>query len=212
MGLLQSVLLAATDTKAVTLTWALSLLLNNYHVLKKAQHELDSVVGKERCVEESDIQNLVYIQAIVKETMRLYPAAPLSIPRESTESCILGGYNIPKGTRLVVNLWKIHHDANIWSDPFEFRPERFLTSHKDTDVRGQHFELIPFGSGRRICPGISFSLQIIQLTLASLIHGFEFFPPLNEKIDMSESFGLTNEKANPLEAFLTPRLPPNLYE
>ncbi|KAK3038176.1 LOW QUALITY PROTEIN: hypothetical protein RJ639_029630 [Escallonia herrerae] len=82
-------------------------------------------------------------------------------------------YKISKGTRLLVNLWKVHRDPHVWSEPNEFRQERFLTSHKELDVRGQHFELIPFGSGRRVCPGISLALQIVQLVLAHLIHGFE---------------------------------------
>ncbi|KAJ0789784.1 putative cytochrome P450 [Helianthus annuus] len=100
------------------------------------------------------MNNMVYLQAIIKETMRLYPAAPLSAPHESTEDCIVGGYTIPKGTCLLVNIWKIQHDPQIWTAPFEFRPERFLTSNKEIDVKGRHFELIPFGSGRRICLGM----------------------------------------------------------
>lgn len=210
--LVQAILIAATDTTTVTLTWALTLLLNNRHVLEKAQRELDSHVGRERQVKESDIKNLVYIQAILKETLRLYPAGPLSVPHESMESCTLGGYDIPKGTRLLVNLWKIHRDPNIWSDPLEFQPERFLTSHKDVDIKGQHFELIPFGSGRRMCPGISFGLQVAQFTLARLIHSFKIFTPSDEPIDMRESFGLSNDKATPLEVFLKPRLSPEMYD
>ncbi|KAJ0747754.1 putative cytochrome P450 [Helianthus annuus] len=142
---------AATDTTTATLTWALALLVNQPVVLKKAQQELENHVGRDRNVEESNMNNMVYLQAIIKETMRLYPAAPLSAPHESTEDCIVGGYTIPKGTRLLVNIWKIQHDPQIWTAPFEFRPERFLTSNKEIDVKGRHFELIPFGSGRRIC-------------------------------------------------------------
>ncbi|KAK3015588.1 hypothetical protein RJ639_007397 [Escallonia herrerae] len=186
-------------------------MLNNEQVLKKAQEEIDINVGRERQVEESDIKNLIYLQAVIKETLRLYPPAPLSIPHESTEECTVGGYSIPKGTRLLVNIWKIHRDPLAWSDPSEFRPERYLTSDREIDVRGQNFELIPFGSGRRICPGMSLGLQILQLTLASVIHGFEFVRPLNEPIDMSESFGLSNLKATTLEVLLTPRLSPSLY-
>ncbi|KAK2997945.1 hypothetical protein RJ639_026333 [Escallonia herrerae] len=190
---------AGTDTTMVTMTWALALMLNNPHVLEKAQEELDMHVGRERQVEESDMKNLVYLQAIIKETLRIYPAGPLSLPHESMEECVVGGYNIPKGTRLLVNLWKIHHDPKKWPNPSEFRPERFLTTHKDIDLRGQSFELIPFGSGRRVCPGISLGLRILQLTLASLLHGFEFMKPSTEPIDMSESFALTSMKSTPLE-------------
>ena len=110
----------------------------------KAQQELDVQVGRERQVKESDIKNLVYLQAILKETMRLYPAGPFLVPHESLEECTLVGYNIPTSTRLLVNLPKLHRDPSVWVDPTEFRPERFFTTHKGVDVRGQHFELILF--------------------------------------------------------------------
>ncbi|XP_021766092.1 cytochrome P450 CYP82D47-like [Chenopodium quinoa] len=206
-----AMILAAADTTAVTLTWALSLLLNNKEVLKKSQAELDIVVGKERQVEESDLKNLVYLQAVLKETMRLYPAAPLSVPREAISDCIVSGYNIPAGTQLFVNLYKIHRDPLVWENPLDFHPERFLTTNKDYDVRGQSFEFMPFGSGRRICPGISFALSVMQFTLANLLHGFDISIPLDETVDMTEGFGITNLKTTPLEVILTHRLPSNLY-
>ncbi|KAK2660430.1 hypothetical protein Ddye_006963 [Dipteronia dyeriana] len=206
-----TMILAATDTTTVTLTWALTLLLNHRDILKNAQNELDTRVGSERQVKESDIKNLVYLQAILKETMRLYPAGPLSIPHESMEDCTVSGYHIPAQTRLLVNLWKIHRDPAVWSDPCEFQPERFLTTHKDFDVRGQNFEYMPFGSGRRMCPGVSFALQVSQLTLASLIHGFDFETQSNEAVDTSEGIGLTFVKATPLQVILSPWLSPSLY-
>ncbi|OAY50850.1 cytochrome P450 CYP82D47 [Manihot esculenta] len=207
-----SLTLAASDTTLVTFTWVLSLLINNPDVLKKAQHELDENVGKERLVHESDMSNLVYLQAIIKETLRLYPAGPLSLPHESMEGCVVAGYNIPAGTRLLVNLSKIHRDPSVWSNPTEFQPERFLTTHKDYDVRGQHFEFMPFGSGRRMCPGVSFALQVLQLTLATLLQGFDFANPSTEPLDMSESVGLTNLKSTPLECLLHPRLQSHFYQ
>ncbi|KAJ7950310.1 Cytochrome P450 [Quillaja saponaria] len=160
-------ILGGTDTTTVTLTWALSLLLNN--------------------------------------------PAPLAAPHESNEDCIVGGYHVSAGTRLMVNLTKIHRDPRVWPDPLEFRPERFLTTHKGVDVRGQDFELIPFGSGRRMCPGVSFALKIMQLTLANLLHGFDIATPSDETVDMTEASGLTNLKATPLEVILTPHLPAQLY-
>nr|XP_043607990.1 demethylepipodophyllotoxin synthase-like [Erigeron canadensis] len=208
----QSIIIGASDTTTITLTWALSLLVNNPEVLKKAQEELEIHVGRDRIVEESDLKSLVYLQAIIKETMRLYPAGPLLLPHESTEDCIVSGYYVPKGTRLLINAWKIQHDPDVWSDPFEFQPERFLTTKKDIDVKGQHYELIPFGSGRRSCIGISFALQAISLILASIIHGFEFQKPSDEKIDMTESNALTNLKVTPLELLVAPRLSPELYQ
>jgi cytochrome P450 len=201
------------DTIMVTLTWAISLLLNNCHVLKKAQEELDIEVGKEIIVNESDIHKLIFIQAIVKETLRLYPPAPLSTPREFLEDCTIGGYQVPKGTRLITNIWKIQTDPRVWSNPLKFDPERFLITHKHVKVKGigQHFELIPFGSGRRACPGASFGLQMVHLALASFLHIFEISAPSNAPVDMSERFGMTNIKATALEVLITLRLSSDPY-
>ena len=195
----------------MTLTWAISLMLNNLHVLRKAQEELDKCVGRNRQVTESDLSKLIYLHAIVKETLRLYPPAPLSGPREFTQDCIVGGYHVKKGTRLITNLWKIQTDPRVWQNPLEFEPERFLTTHKDVDVRGQHFELMPFGSGRRACPGIAFGLQMVHIALARFLQAFEIRKPSSAPIDMTESPGLTNMKTFPLEVHVSPRLPQELY-
>uniref|UniRef100_A0A6M2E970 Cytochrome P450 n=1 Tax=Populus davidiana TaxID=266767 RepID=A0A6M2E970_9ROSI len=211
-GTCLSLILGGHDTTFVTLTWALSLILNNREVLEKAQDELDIQVGKHRQVDETDIKNLVYLQAIVKETMRLYPAAQLSAPRQAMEDCTVAGFHIPAGTRLLVNLWKLHRDPNIWSNPLEFQPERFLKEHANLDVRGQDFEYVPFGSGRRMCPGISLALQVLHLTLARLLHGFEMGRVSDALIDMSEGPGITIPKETPLEVILCPRLHSSLYE
>ncbi|XWS24303.1 hypothetical protein CRYUN_Cryun28dG0089500 [Craigia yunnanensis] len=207
-----ALVLAAEDTTAVTLTWALSLLLNNDDVLKKVRNELDIHVGKNRQVNESDTKNLVYLQAIIKETLRLYPAAPISLIHAAIEDCTVSGYQVPAGTWLITNLYKVHRDPRIWSDPCEFRPERFLTTHRHVDVRGQNFELIPFSSGRRMCPGVSFALQVLQLMLANLLHLFDFATPLDKPIDMRQGAALTLSKATPLEVLITPRLPAFVYE
>ncbi|KAK4840986.1 hypothetical protein QYF36_022999 [Acer negundo] len=131
-----NLILAGTDTTLVTLTWAVSLLLNNPHELKKVQNELLIHIGKDRAVEESDIKNLTYLQAVIKETLRLYPPSPI-IHRASIEDCILSstGYHVPSGTRIMVNAWTIQRDGRVWSDPDKFQPERFLTSKKDIDFR-----------------------------------------------------------------------------
>ncbi|XP_029125722.1 cytochrome P450 82A4-like [Cajanus cajan] len=171
--------------------------------------ELDIQVGKKRCICESDLNKLTYFQATVKETLRLYPPAPLSTPREITEDCTISGFNVKKGTRLITNLWKINTDLNVWSDPLEFKPERFLTTYKDIDMKGQHFELLPFGSGRRICPGITFGLQIVHFSLAILLHSFEILESPTEPIDMTETLGITYNKATPLKILIKPRLSPN---
>ncbi|KAF3957069.1 hypothetical protein CMV_017878 [Castanea mollissima] len=177
-----------SDTTTITLTWAIALLLNNCHALKIVQDELDVQVGKERIVNESDISKLVYLQAIVKETLR--------------------GYHVPKGTQLITNLWKIQTDPRIWPDPLKFKPERFLTTHRNVDVRSQNFELLPFGSGRRACLGISFALQMVPLALASFLHVYDISMPSDAKVDMTETIGLTNHKATSLEVLIKPRLHP----
>ncbi|KAG6624363.1 hypothetical protein CIPAW_16G021600 [Carya illinoinensis] len=169
-------------------------------------------IGRDRLLIELDVKKLVYLQAIIKETMHLYPAEPLSAPRESLEDCTLASYHIPAGTRFLVNLSKIHRDPQVWSDPAELCPERLCTTHKDIDFKGQHFELIPFGNGRRVCPRISFALQVMQLTLANFLHAVNITTiPEDEPIDMTEEFRLTYMKATPLEVHLTPRLPSSTY-
>ncbi|KAB2030101.1 hypothetical protein ERO13_D05G201266v2 [Gossypium hirsutum] len=206
-----NMILAGSDTTTVTLVWCLSLMLNNPPILKKAQEELDTHISKDRFVNETDIGKLVYIQAIIKETFRMYPPAPLSAPRELNESCSIGGYNIPKGTRLIINLHKIQRDPKKWPEPLKFKPERFLTTHKDVDVKGQHFELMPFGSGRRSCPGTSFALHMLYLTVSNFLHAFDFSIPSYGLIDMTGTVGLTNMKSTPLEVLVSPRLAPELY-
>ncbi|XP_031097381.1 cytochrome P450 CYP82D47-like [Ipomoea triloba] len=206
-----AILAASTDTTSATLTWALSLILNNDNILEKIQGELDNNVGRERHVNESDLSNLIYLQAVIKETLRLYPPGPLLMPHESTEDCMINDYRIMKGTRIWINASKIHRDSSFWSDPNAFKPERFLTKYKEIDFRGNNFELIPFSSGRRMCPGMSLALQSVQLGLANVIHGFDIKRVSDELIDMTEAFGLSVSKATPLQVLLTPRLPSHLY-
>ncbi|KAI3962103.1 hypothetical protein MKW92_042901, partial [Papaver armeniacum] len=216
-----TLILAATDTTSVSLTWALSLLLTNPRVLRTVQDELDTVVGKERNVEDRDVNDLVYLQAVIKETLRLYPAGPLAAPHEAIENCNVGGYEVKAGTRLLVNLWKIHRDPRVWSDSLEFKPERFLPREDGAgggveasklDFRGQDFVYTPFGSGRRMCPGINFAAQTLHMTLARLLHAFDFDNESNGLvIDMTEGSGLTMPKVTPLEVHLRPRLRTTLY-
>ncbi|KAF8022905.1 hypothetical protein BT93_F0423 [Corymbia citriodora subsp. variegata] len=206
------IIVGGTDTTTTTLTWAVSLLLNNLHVLRKTQEELDAQIGKQRHVKELDIMNLTYLHAIVKETLRLHPAAPLAAPHLSTEDCIINGYYVPEGTRLILNLWKIQTDPKAWAEPLKFRPERFLSSHKDVEVKNPKFEYMPFGSGRRICPGMSFGLQSVHSMLSRFLHAFEISTPGSSPVDMSEGFGITVDKLTPLEVLLAPRLPDEVYE
>ncbi|KAL2622455.1 hypothetical protein R1flu_002660 [Riccia fluitans] len=147
-GIMEDVMFGGTDTSTNTIEWALSELIRNPQVLQRAQEELDFTVGRERIVDESDIPNLPYLKAVVKETFRLHPVAPLLVPHESTDVCKVGGYAIPAKTRLFVNLHAIHKDPEVWKRPLDFFPERFLTQDNGTD-----FDLLPFGSGRRCARG-----------------------------------------------------------
>ena len=180
-------------------------------MLKAAQEELDLHVGKDKWVEESDIRNLNYLQAIVKETLRLYPPGPVTGLREAMEDCNVGGYYVPKGTRLIINIWKLQRDPRVWSNPSEFKPERFMTTHANVDVRGQNFEYIPFSSGRRSCPAITFGMQVVDLALARLLQGFDIMTVGGAEVDMREGSGLDLPKVDPLNVILKPRLPMELY-
>ncbi|XP_010257379.1 PREDICTED: cytochrome P450 93A2-like [Nelumbo nucifera] len=207
--------LAGTDTSAVTIEWAMSELINNPSVLEKAREEMDLVVGKSRLVEESDIPNLPYLQAIVKETLRLHPGAPLVL-RASTRDCKLLGYDIPGNARTLVNVWAIGRDPKYWDNPLQFQPERFMmiedgkNKSSQIDVRGQHYQFLPFGSGRRICPGLTLGLQTVQMGLASMIQCFEWKvgDGKHAKVDMEESASLTLPRAHHLICVPVPRLNP----
>nr|AYM55614.1 cytochrome p450 [Croton stellatopilosus] len=204
--------LTGAGSTSVTLTWAISLLLNNPHVLKTAQEELNTYVGKSKWVQESDIPNLKYLQAIVKETLRLYPPGPVTGIREAMQDCNINGYYIPKGSRLLINIWKLQRDPRVWNNPDEFLPTRFLTTHADIDLKGQNLEFIPFGSGRRGCPAMNYGLHIVHLTVAKLIQGFDLSTVGNEGIDMKEGLGLALPKMNPLQVIIKPRLGLELYQ
>ncbi|KAE9611186.1 putative cytochrome P450 [Lupinus albus] len=205
-------ILTGSGSTAMTLTWALSLLLNHPNVLKAAKKELDINIGKHKWVQECDIKDLKYLQAIIKETLRLYPPAPLTGIREATEECYVSGYCVPKGTRLLINLWNLHRDPEIWCNPNEFQPERFLNTHAHIEFQSQEFELIPFSFGRRSCPGMTFGLQVVHLTLARLIQGFDITTKDGVKVDMSEGLGVALPKEKPLEVMLKPLLPLELYQ
>ncbi|CAK9882913.1 unnamed protein product [Sphagnum jensenii] len=205
-------LAAGTDTSAITTEWALAELLKHPKFMKKIQDELDDVVGHDRVVNESDLPQLKYLQAVVKETFRLHPPTPLLLPRESIKACEINGYHIPPKTRTLVNIWAIHRDSSMYENPFDFNPERFVGT--TVDLKGNDFQLLPFGSGRRMCPGLSIGLTIVQMELARLLHSFTWRLPNGENIqdiDMGEVFGLTTPKAIPLDVIATSRLPSHFY-
>ncbi|KAK7389356.1 hypothetical protein VNO78_24297 [Psophocarpus tetragonolobus] len=205
-------MLTGMGSTAITLTWALSLLLNHPKALKVAQQELDTHIGKERWVQESDIKELTFLHAIIKETLRLYPPAPLTGIREALEDCYVAGYHVPKGSHLLINLWNLQRDPQIWPNPNEFQPQRFLNTHQDIDYMSQNFELIPFSFGRRSCPAMTFALQVLHLTLARLLQGFDMCTKNGGQIDMVEGLGVALPKEHALHVMLQPRLPLELYE
>jgi cytochrome P450 len=193
-------LAAATDTTSVTLIWAMTALIRNPRVMKKLQDEIRNFGGKKDFVDENDIQNFPYMKAVIKETLRLYLPAPLLMARESREKCIISGYyHIPANTIVYVNGWAIQRDPNIWKNPEKFTPERYLDN--SINFLGQDFELIPFGAGRRICPGMSLGVASLEIVLANLLFSFAWELPhglVVEDIDDEMLPGITQHKKNPL--------------
>lgn len=191
----------STDTTTRTVEWAMTELLRDPTIMRKVQAELDEVVGRNKKVEEGDIGKLPYLQAVVKETLRLHPPAPVLIPRRAGEDTEFMGYSIPKDTQAFINVWAIGRDPVSWEDPLLFKPERFIGS--EVEYKGNNFEFLPFGAGRRICVGMSLGHRLVHLALGSLIQSFEWVlengvPP--ETLDMTEKFGITLCKAEALKA------------
>ncbi|KAI6706776.1 hypothetical protein NL676_009738 [Syzygium grande] len=201
MYLMQDLFIAGSDTSALTTEWAMAELLRNPSLLQRSRDELVAVIGTGRPVQESDTHHLLYLQAIVKETLRLHPAVPLLLPYISKNNVEVCGYVVPKGMQVLVNAWAIGRDPNYWEDPLLFRPERFLGSN--VNYKGRYFEYIPFGAGRRICPGLPLAIRMVHLVVASLIQSFNWKLPEGmapESLDMQEQFGVTLRKVIPLRA------------
>ncbi|GAV73804.1 p450 domain-containing protein [Cephalotus follicularis] len=190
---------AGSETTSSTIEWGMAELLCKPDLMRKAKEELNSIVGPSRKVEESDIGDLPYLQAVVKETLRLHPPLPLLLPRNALQNTNYMGYFVPKNTQIFVNAWAIGRDPDAWEDPLSFKPERFLGSQ--IDYKGQNYELIPFGAGRRICVGILLAERVIHLALASLIHCFDWElgnSTTPETMDMNERMGIAVRKLVPL--------------
>ncbi|KAL7594358.1 hypothetical protein Lser_V15G31156 [Lactuca serriola] len=198
-GILLTLLLVGTDSSAWTIEWAMSLLLNHPDVLQRAREEVDEHVGHNHLIEEKDLYKLRYLQNIVNETLRLFPTTPLFVPHESSKDCTIGGYNIPHGMMLLVNTWAIHRDPNVWEEPTSFKPERFERSI------GDGYNYIPFGMGKRQCPGAGLANREIGVALGSLIQCFEWERVSKKLVDLSEGKGLTMPKYEPLEAMCKAR-------
>ncbi|KAF8380384.1 hypothetical protein HHK36_027869 [Tetracentron sinense] len=199
--LLTDLFVGGTDTSSTTIEWAMTELLRHPSIMAKARRELAEKLGDRQKVEESDIPRLPYLQAVVKETMRLHPTVPLLLPHRAETDVELLGFHVPKHTQVLVNTWAIFRDPNLWEKPTCFIPERFLES--EVDFRGRDFSYIPFSAGRRICPGLPLAVRMVNLVLASLVHRFEWKLPEGmspEKMDISDKFGVTLQKAVPLLA------------
>ncbi|XP_010100353.2 LOW QUALITY PROTEIN: cytochrome P450 71B34 [Morus notabilis] len=198
-AIIMDIFLAGVDTGAITIIWVMAELVRNPRVMRKAQDEIRSCVKKEN-VSESDIHQLHYLRMVIKETLRLHPAVPLLLPRETMSQFKLFGYDVYPKTLLQVNVWAIGRDPNYWHNPEEFFPERFADG--SIDFKGQHFEFLPFGAGRRTCPGIHMGIAMVELTLANLLCCFDWKLPDGMKetdIDMDEESGLTTHKKFPLK-------------
>ncbi|CAL5439985.1 unnamed protein product [Camellia sinensis] len=202
----------STETSSTTVEWAMAELMKKPTVMKKAQAELRQSLlklnEKQRIHHETHIQKLAYLKMVIKETLRLHRPAPLLLPRESREPCNIDGYNIPANTQVLVNAWAIGRDPNHWDDAQSFRPERF--QHSSIDFVGNNFEFIPFGAGRRICPGMLFGLANVELPLALLLYHFDWELPGEmkpEDLDMNEGHGAIVRKRNGLCLVPTPFVP-----
>ncbi|KVH98471.1 cytochrome P450 71A1-like [Cynara cardunculus var. scolymus] len=196
-AVLMNILFGGTETSASAVVWAMTLLIKNPKSLKKAQQEVRNVMGNKGKVQEDDLQKLYYLKAVIKETLRLYPVAPLLVPRESRDRCILDRYEIPKGTLVYVNAWAVGRDPKCWENPEEFEPERFMGS--SIDYKGMDFELIPFGSGRRGCPGMLLGATTVELTLSNLVYSFDWeLPDGTTEIDTLTTPGTVSHKKTAL--------------
>ncbi|GFP83115.1 cytochrome p450 83b1 [Phtheirospermum japonicum] len=198
-ALLLNIFVAAADTSAVSIVWTMTALIKAPHVMKKAQAEIRNSIGKKGTVDEDDLPSLSYLKALIKESFRMYPPAPLLI-RETIEKCTLDSYEVQPKTTVFINSWAIARDPEYWGDrPHEFLPERFLNS--DIDIKGQDFGVVPFGSGRRVCPGMLMGLANVELTVANLLYAFDWELPQGvqaEDVDTEALPGLAVHKKNPL--------------
>ncbi|XP_031499024.1 geraniol 8-hydroxylase-like isoform X1 [Nymphaea colorata] len=203
--LAQDLFVAGTDTSSIIVEWAMTELLRHPNKMAAAQSELKRTVGMDCLVQESDIPRLPYLQAVVKETLRLHPSAPLLMPHRADVTKRVAGFTIPKHTQVVVNAWAIGRDASYWENPTSFSPERFISSN--IDFKGKNFQFIPFGAGRRMCVGMALGQRMVHLILASLLHAFSWELPPGiepEQVNVEAKFGIALRKAVPLTVFPSP--------
>ncbi|XP_058744439.1 cytochrome P450 736A117-like [Vicia villosa] len=202
-ALLLDMFIGGTGTTASLLDWEMSELIKNPHMMKKLKEEVKTAANGKTQIAEEDLVNMKYLKAVVKETLRLHPPSPLLIPRVSKEETEFNGYHIKAGTQVIVNIWAIARDPANWDEPEAFKPERFLDN--TIDVKGNDFTLIPFGSGRRGCPGVVYALAVNEIILANLVHQFDWeIPGGYETLDMAQSTGFLAHKNTPIIALATP--------
>ncbi|RDX77553.1 Isoflavone 2'-hydroxylase, partial [Mucuna pruriens] len=202
-GVILVMLVAGSETSATAMEWTLSLLLNHPEAMNKSRAEIETYVGQDHLLNEQDTAKLKYLQNVIAETLRLYPVAPLMIPHESSNNCNVGGFDIPQGTMLLVNLWSLHRDAKWWVDPTRFVPERFENIREGGDE--VLYNMIPFGTGRRACPGSALAKRVMAHALGALIQSFHWDRIGHQEIDMAEGIGITMPKLEPLVALCHPR-------
>nr|ADD84652.1 CYP92A45 [Scoparia dulcis] len=211
-GMLQGLLAGGTDTSVIAIEWSIHEIMRHPRVYDKAKEELERVIGKSRWVEEEDFSQLPYLEAIIKESMRLHPIAALLAPHLAMEDCNVAGYDISKGTVVMINNWSLGRDPKAWDKPEEFMPERFMV--EEIDMLGSNFALLPFGSGRRMCPGYRLALNIVRSTLANLLHGYNWRLPdgmTPEEVCLEEEYGFTIHPKIPVAMIIEPSLPAHLY-
>ncbi|XP_028785666.1 cytochrome P450 83B1-like [Neltuma alba] len=199
-ALLMNIFIAGTDTSAATIVMAMTSLIKNPRVMKKVQDEIRKLYSEKEFISEEDIERLPYLKAVVKETLRLFPPTPLLLPKESMDRCSIEGYEIQPKTMVLVNAWAIGRDPETWEEPEQFYPERFF-NNCSVNFKGQDFELIPFGAGRRICPGMLMAVVTVELTLANLLHCFDWELPAGieeHDIDTEVTPGIAVNKKNDL--------------
>ncbi|EFH39173.1 hypothetical protein ARALYDRAFT_333172 [Arabidopsis lyrata subsp. lyrata] len=205
-AVLMDMVLGGTDTSLHVIEFAMAELLHNPDIMKRAQQELDKVVGKEKVVDESHISKLPYILAIMKETLRLHTIIPLLVPRRPSKTTVVGGFTIPKDSKIFINVWAIHRNPNVWENPLKFDPDRFLDN--SYDFKGNDFNYLPFG----ICVGMAMGERVVLYNLATFLHSFDWKIPQGERVEVEEKFGIVLELKNPLVAAPVLRLSdPNLY-
>ncbi|CAN6178227.1 unnamed protein product [Urochloa humidicola] len=195
----------SNDTSATTLQWAMAELMRNPGVMSKLQDEMRRAFAATMKVSEEGLHELSYMHMVIKETLRLHLPSPLLLPRECQEQCKILGYDVPKGSMVMVNAGALSVDPEYWDEPEVFRPERF--EHCGKDFKGNEFEFIPFGAGRRICPGMFFGLANVELALANLVFYFDWSLPEGiscSELDMSEAAGITVRKKSDLWVRATP--------